>query len=215
MRHHKSRRRLSRFGSSRTAMLKSMAVSILRYERITTTLPRAKEIRRFIDKLINLGKKQDLSSRRSASALLGHRETVELLFKDIALRFKDSTSGYTRIMHVANRKGDNASMAIIELTIIKPKEKRSVASKKKKKTAGEAQTKTEAKESKPKEERIVEAEIIKEKKEKAAVDSRREREEKPAEPGKKEAAPRKKEKTKGFMDGLRGMFKRTKKDNKD
>lgn len=215
MRHHKSRRRLSRFGSSRTAMLKNMAMSILRHERIITTLPRAKEIRRFIDKLINLGKKQDLNSRRHASALLGDRETVELLFKDIALRFKDSTSGYTRIMHIANRKGDDASMAIIELTIIKPKEKKLITPKKKKEQSKEAQIKTDTKESKPKEGKIVEADVIEEKKEKI-VPSKREKEEKTAEPEKKETAPgRKEDKPKGFMDGIRGIFKRTKKDNKD
>ena len=205
MRHHKSRRRLSRFTSSREAMLKNMAISILRHERIITTLPRAKEIRRLIDKLINLGRKQDLNSRRCASALLGDRKTVELLFKDIAPRFKDSNSGYTRIMHIANRRGDNAEMAILELTIIKPKEKKAIASKKKKEAAKTAETKAESKELKSKEDKIHEAEVIEEKKEKTPVEK----------PKKEETKPAKQEKSKGFMDGIRGIFKRTKKDNKE
>lgn len=205
MRHKKRRRRLSRFGSSRKALLKNMAISLLREEKISTTLARAKELRRLIDKLINLGKEQDLNNWRTAFRLLGNREAVGILFKDIALRFKEANSGYTRIIHFRNRRGDNAEMAVIELTVQKPKEKKPVAPKKKK--VAKKEKMIEAPLSEEKKETLIpeEEKILVEKKK--VVEPIREKEIKAEE---KKAPTPKKERPKGFLDGLRSLFRRKK-----
>lgn len=203
MRHKKRRGRLSRFGSSRKALLRNMAVSLLREEKISTTLAKAKELRRLIDRLINLGKNENLNSRRTAFRLLGNRQAVGILFKDIALRFKEANSGYTRIIHFKNRRGDNAQMAIIELTVQKPKETKTVAPKKKKVAKKEKITEAEVSEEKkpvliPEEEKIP-------REEKRVVEPIREKEIKREE--KKVPAP-KKERPRGFLEGLRSLFRR-------
>jgi len=199
-----------------------MAINLLRQEKISTTLAKAKELRRLIDKLINLGKKQDFDSRRAAFKILQDRQTVEILFKDIALRFKEAGSGYTRIIHFKNRRGDNAQMAIIELTVLKPKEKKPVVAKKKKEVS-KAETKEERLK---KEEKITEAQIKEEKKEalptkeeKKPVEEKKVEKPKPEKEVKKaevkETPASRKEKPKGFLDGIRGLFKRSKKNRKE
>jgi len=182
MRHQKTRRRLSRFGSHRKALLRNLVKSLLYEERISTTLARAKELRRLIDKLINLGKRQDLNSRRYAFKLLQDRYLVDLLFKDIALRFNQTGSGYTRIIRFKNRQGDNAQMVIVELTVQKPKKEKEIPKPKIKKE--------EIREEKKK---VIPKEEIKEE----------EKEELPP-------PPPEKEKPKGFLEGLRGLFRRKK-----
>ncbi len=204
MRHQRVRRRLSRFGSSRKALLNSLSMSLLREDRISTTLARAKELRRLVDKLINLGRRQDLNSRRAAFRLLQDRESVELLFKDVALRFKENNSGYTRIIHCRNRRGDNAPMAIIELTVQRPKEKKPAGPKKKKEMPKEVK-----KEKAEKEEKIAEVEVKEETRPVAERKTEPVQTEKKIEE-KKPAPPARKEKPRGFLDGIRGLFRRKK-----
>ncbi len=115
MRHGNSGRALSRNSSHRKAMFKNMMVSLLRHEMIQTTLPKAKELRRFIEPMITLGKQDTLHARRLAFSRLRDREIVQKLFDDIGPFFKARPGGYIRILKCGNRKGDNAPMAIIEL----------------------------------------------------------------------------------------------------
>ena len=115
MRHGNSGRALSRNSSHRKAMFKNMMVSLLRHELITTTLPKAKELRRFIEPMITLGKQDTLHARRLAFSRLRDRDMVQKLFDDIGPFFKTRPGGYIRILKCGFRKGDNAPMAIIEL----------------------------------------------------------------------------------------------------
>jgi large subunit ribosomal protein L17 len=115
MRHGNSGRQLSRNSSHRSAMFKNMMVSIIRHELITTTLPKAKEVRRFIEPLITLAKEDTLHRRRLAYARLRDREMVTKLFNELGPFFKTRPGGYLRILKCGYRKGDNAPMAIIEL----------------------------------------------------------------------------------------------------
>lgn len=115
MRHRNSGRQLSRTSSHRKAMFKNMMVSLIRHELIKTTLPKAKELRRFIEPLITLAKEDTLHRRRLAYARLRDREMVTKLFNDVAPSFKTRPGGYTRILKCDFRRGDNAPMAIIEL----------------------------------------------------------------------------------------------------
>lgn len=115
MRHRKQGRKLNRTQSHRKAMFKNMSVSLLTHEQIVTTLPKAKELRSVVDKLITLGKKGDLHSRRRAVAQLQCNETTKKLFSTLAERYKDRPGGYTRVLKAGFRYGDNAPMAVIEL----------------------------------------------------------------------------------------------------
>ena len=115
MRHGNSGRALSRNSSHRKAMFKNMMVSLLRHELITTTLIKAKELRRFAEPMITLGKKDSLHNRRLAFSRLGDREIVTKLFVEIGPHFKNRSGGYLRILKCNFRKGDNAPMAIVEL----------------------------------------------------------------------------------------------------
>ena len=96
-------------------MLMNMTISLLNAERIETTLPRAKELRKFAERMVTLGKKNTLASRRQAFAFLRSEETLAKLFGDIAPRYTERNGGYTRIIKTSVRKGDSAEMAIIEL----------------------------------------------------------------------------------------------------
>jgi len=96
-------------------MLRNMAASLLRHETIRTTVPKAKELRRFVEPLITLGKTDSQANRRRAFAQLRDVEVVEKLFGDLGPRFKARPGGYTRILHMANRAGDNADMALMAL----------------------------------------------------------------------------------------------------
>jgi large subunit ribosomal protein L17 len=122
MRHKKSKIQLNRFTSWRKATLISLAKNLLIYQSIKTTTHKAKAVRPLIDKLITLAKKNNLAAKRRAFNILGNHKLVNLLFSDIAPRFKDKTSGFIRIIALGKRRGDNAELAILELTEIKKKE---------------------------------------------------------------------------------------------
>lgn len=115
MRHQLSGRQLSRNAPHRRAMLRNMAVSLLRHETIRTTIPKAKELRRVVEPLITLSKVDTEAKRRLAFSRLRDAKVVEKLFDDLGPRFKARAGGYTRILHMAPRPGDNADMALMQL----------------------------------------------------------------------------------------------------
>jgi len=114
MRHKKLGRRFSRDSSHRQAMFSNMAAALIRHEQIVTTLPKAKDLKRVIDKYITLAKRGDLNSRRLAASRLRDEDMVKKLFDTLATRYKDRQGGYTRIIKAGFRYGDNAAMAVIE-----------------------------------------------------------------------------------------------------
>lgn len=116
MRHRKSGRKLNRTSSHRQAMFRNMVTSLLDHERIYTTLPKAKEIRRWTDWMITLGKRGDLHARRQSLAVIRSKDIVHKLFADLAPRYQNRPGGYTRIIKAGYRRGDAAPMCIIELT---------------------------------------------------------------------------------------------------
>ena len=115
MRHRNSGRQLSVNTAHRAALLRNLATAVLRHETIKTTLPKAKELRRVVEPLITLGKKDSLANRRLAFARLRDRDIVGKLFNDIGPHYQARAGGYTRILKTGNRKGDNAPMAIVQL----------------------------------------------------------------------------------------------------
>jgi large subunit ribosomal protein L17 len=115
MRHHLSGRQLSRNSSHRHALMRNMSVSLLRHETIRTTLPKAKELRRVVEPLITLAKSDGDANRRLAFARLRDAQVVEKLFADLGPRFKARPGGYTRILRMVPRPGDNAPMALMQL----------------------------------------------------------------------------------------------------
>ena len=144
MRHQLSGRQLSRNSPHRHAMLRNMSVSLLRHETIRTTLPKAKELRRVVEPLITLGKKDGDANRRLAFARLRDAEVVEKLFADLGPRFKARPGGYTRILRMSPRPGDSAPMALMQLVegpaAVAPAEEAGA----KKKTRRRAKAKAEA-----------------------------------------------------------------------
>lgn len=115
MRHHKAFRKLSRTSSHRTAMFRNMTNSLIHHELITTTLPKAKELRRFIEPMITLGKVSNLTNKRNAFNTLRDRRSVVKLFSELGPRYINRSGGYIRILKSGFRKGDNAPMALVEL----------------------------------------------------------------------------------------------------
>lgn len=115
MRHQNAGRKLGRNSSHRTAMFRNMAVSLLQHEIITTTLPKAKELRRVVEPLITLAKQDNVAKRRLAFARLRDKDAVKKLFETIAPRSNQRAGGYTRIIKCGFRPGDNAPRALIEL----------------------------------------------------------------------------------------------------
>lgn len=115
MRHGKSGRKLNRTSSHRKAMFANMAASLIEHEQIVTTLPKAKEMRPIIEKLITLGKRGDLHARRQAISQIRDIPMVAKLFDTIAKRYADRQGGYARVLKAGFRYGDNAPMAVIEL----------------------------------------------------------------------------------------------------
>jgi len=115
MRHGHGLRKLNRTSSHRLAMLRNMSVSLLRHEEITTTLPKAKELRRVVEPMITLGKKPNLANRRLAYDRLRDRDIVEKLFDDLGPRYAKRKGGYLRILKTGFRKGDNAPLALVTL----------------------------------------------------------------------------------------------------
>ncbi|AQZ53256.1 MAG: 50S ribosomal protein L17 [Martelella sp.] len=114
MRHKSAGRKLNRTASHRKAMFANMAVSLIVHEQIVTTLPKAKEIRPIVEKLITLGKRGDLHARRQAISQIKDVDAVKKLFDVLASRYVDRNGGYTRIMKAGFRHGDNAPIAVIE-----------------------------------------------------------------------------------------------------
>jgi large subunit ribosomal protein L17 len=115
MNHGKRGRRFNRTQSHRGAMFSNLAISLIEHEQIVTTLPKAKDLRPVVEKLITLGKRGDLHARRQAIAELRHVETVKKLFEVIGPRYAERNGGYTRIIKAGFRQGDNAPVAVIEL----------------------------------------------------------------------------------------------------
>lgn len=114
MRHQKAGRKLNRTASHRKAMFANMAASLIQHEQIVTTLPKAKEIRPIVEKLVTLGKRGDLHARRQAISQIKDVDAVKKLFDAIATRYATRNGGYLRIMKAGFRQGDNAAMAVIE-----------------------------------------------------------------------------------------------------
>jgi len=106
--------KLGRTTSHRKAMLRTMVTSLLKYEKITTTETKAKELRKVAEKMIGLGKKGDLHARRQAAAVVRERDVVGKLFGELSARYRDRSGGYTRIVKTGYRVGDNAPMSMIE-----------------------------------------------------------------------------------------------------
>lgn len=115
MRHRNGLRKLNRTSSHRLAMLRNMANSLLLHEKIVTTLPKAKELRRVVEPVITLGKKPTLANRRLAFSRLRDRDMVVKVFSEFAARYATRNGGYLRILKNGFRKGDNAPMAVVEL----------------------------------------------------------------------------------------------------
>lgn len=115
MRHGKGYRRFNRTSSHRKAMFGNLAVALLKHEQIKTTLPKAKDLRGVVDRLITLGKRGDLHARRQAMSVLHNRDVTAKLFDGLAERYKERPGGYTRVLKAGFRYGDMAPMAIIEL----------------------------------------------------------------------------------------------------
>ncbi len=115
MRHLKSGRQLSRNSSHRWALMRNLITALLREEKIQTTDPKAKELRRWVERVITLGKRGDLHARRQAAGIVQDKAVVRKLFDTIGPRFKERPGGYTRIIRLGVRHGDAAKMALIEL----------------------------------------------------------------------------------------------------
>ncbi len=186
MRHRVARGRINRFTSWRKATVKSMVRSLLLAQSIRTTKEKARLARSAAERLISLAKENTLANKRRAFQFLGDHRLVALLFSDIATRFGARNGGYTRMLSLGRRRGDNAEMVILELTELKKKEKKVP---KKKKTeavpAGEAEAAPQAHEHEHNDH------------------------EAPAKPEvAKEKPPSTKKPTKNFLGGLRGIFKK-------
>ncbi|MGA2410294.1 MAG: 50S ribosomal protein L17 [Candidatus Binataceae bacterium] len=131
MRHLNQGRKLNRTSSHRKALFRNLVLSLIEHERIKTTDAKAKELRRYADRMVTLGKRGDLSARRLAFAFMQSRDAVKKLFDEIAPRFKERAGGYTRVVKFGVRRGDAAPLSIIEFTGVseaadtkKPRKKR-------------------------------------------------------------------------------------------
>ncbi len=154
MRHQKSGRKLNRTSSHRNAMFRNMVVSLFQHEQIRTTLPKAKELRRFAEPLITLGKTPSVANRRIAFSRLRDRQVVSKLFDDISVRFQERPGGYLRILKTGFRPSDAAPMAIVQLVEMKQAVEETTKPKKAKATPkAPPKKKTEAKKAKPAEEK--------------------------------------------------------------
>ena len=123
MRHRVGHRKLQRTSSHRTALFRNMAAALIKHEQISTTLPKAKDLRPFVEKLVTLGKRGGLHARRQALAVLKDAKLTEKLFSVLAERYKDRKGGYTRVMKAGFRFGDAAPAAVIEFVDRDPEAK--------------------------------------------------------------------------------------------
>ncbi|MFH0826944.1 MAG: 50S ribosomal protein L17 [Candidatus Omnitrophota bacterium] len=185
MRHRKAKYRLSRSTSWRRATLKSLARNLLIHQSIKTTLHRAKAVRPMVEELISLAKANTLAAKREAFRLLGGHPLVTQIFKELGPRFAQIRGGYTRIIQLGKRRGDDAQLVLLELTQIVKKEPKKY--KKEKETKPEVISKTEGPKEKPVEEK---------------------REGRGPTAAVKEKPPITKKPTKKFLGGLRGIFKK-------
>ena len=115
MKHNITHKKLNRTSSHRKALLMNLSNALLKHEQITTTLPKAKQLRPYVEKIITLGKKGDLQSRKKTISVLQDKKNTKKVFDIFANRYKNRLGGYTRIVKLGNRFGDNAPTAIIEL----------------------------------------------------------------------------------------------------
>lgn len=182
MRHKKFKHQLNRFTSWKKATIKSLARNTLVYQSIKTSLQKAKAARPVVEKLITLAKNNTLIAKRRAFEILGSHDLVSLLFNEIGPRFAKRQSGFTRIISLGTRRGDSASLAILELTEIKKKEHKKPKKEAKKEEEHKAQGLP-----------AVEAEEIKPKTETAV---------------KEEKHPETKKPHRKFMGGIRNIFKK-------
>ena len=206
MRHRKKKNKLGKASDQREALLKALSIALIKEEKIKTTYRRARSASALIDKLVTLGKKGDIHSRRQVYSVLQDRELVKKLFTDIAPRFNDINGGYTRVIKIKNRRGDNASLAIMEFTRIKEElieEKRKLKLKRKEKK----QKKLKQEVAPPVEEVKVEEEVKEAKPQVKKAKKMPQVEKTPASEKEKKSAEPKKSK-KGFLKGLRGFLKR-------
>ena len=114
MKHNIKNKKLNKTSSHRKAMFMNLSNSLIKHEQITTTLAKAKELRKFVEKIVTLGKKGDLFSRRKAVSILQDQKMSKKVFDVLAVRYKEREGGYTRIIKLGNRFGDNAPTAVIE-----------------------------------------------------------------------------------------------------
>jgi large subunit ribosomal protein L17 len=168
MRHLKAGAKLNMTASHRKAVFRNLANSLFEHERIKTTNPKAMELRRVVERLITLSKRNDTHAMRLAFAFLRSKETVKKLFTDIGARYKEINGGYTRVVKMGRRKGDAAPMAIIELTQRKEKEKEKEKKAEEKKAKAKKGQEKKPKEAKPKEAKPKEEQAKKEKPKKEA-----------------------------------------------
>jgi len=196
MRHRVAGRKLSRHTQHRELMFRNMLVSLLQHERIRTTLAKGKELRRWADRMISLGKKGTLHARRRAFALLRDKGTVKKLFDEIAPKFKDRAGGYTRVFKLGWRQGDAAPLSLVELvTFAHPEEKKKSTITKAKEVLGKVAPKKKEKGEKIEKGKEKAKEKPKEKPKEKAKEEKKEKkvkkEEKEA-PKEKKAKPKKK-----------------------
>ena len=149
MRHKLAYRKLNRTSEHRKALFKNMLNSLIKYEQITTTLPKAKELKSKIDKVITLGKKNNLQSKKNLFAELQSKFSVEKLFKTLSQRYEKRNGGYSRVIRAGFRYGDDAPMAIIEL-VDRDIQAKKVDVKKKPEKASKEATENKAKSLEPK-----------------------------------------------------------------
>ncbi len=135
MRHGKSIKKLGRTSSHRKAMLRNMVTSFIKHEKIRTTDLKAKELKKVAEKMVTLGKRGDLHARRQALSFVRDRDAVGKLFVELSSRYKDRSGGYTRIVKIGYRVGDNAPMSMIEFIADDKKAKAKAKPKKKAATA--------------------------------------------------------------------------------
>jgi len=133
MKHAVKTRRFGKTTSHRVMMFRNLVTSLIKHGRVETTLPKAKELRSWGDKMITLGKRGDLHARRQALSIITEKEVVKKLFEEIAPMYQGREGGYTRVVKLGNRTGDAAPMAIIELVGKREAEKKEAKPKKKKK----------------------------------------------------------------------------------
>ena len=115
MRHQNGYKKLGRTTAHRKSLLRNLATALLRHEAIRTTTAKAKALRPFVEKLITLGKRGDLASRRRAAGMLHEAEILKKLFAEVAPRFSGRDGGYTRVLKLGERRGDNSELSVIEL----------------------------------------------------------------------------------------------------